>query len=138
MKHLSAFLFMGVLAAPAARAQETPPPLGASHRVVVSLERVVGFAHGSSSETMTDPSGVGVATLEKSGTVAGLLGEPGSTPAHHMVPRIAADVLLLRGLTVGGALSYARSSQERHYVWESNGSSRLITMTSGVFLVSTP
>lgn len=116
MKHLSVVFVL--LAAPAVKAQESLPPLGARHRVVVSAERLVGFAGAWREEIAVIQRGAQTSfsnSIQDSGTVAGLLGGTGGAPGLYMVPRLAVDVFLLRGLTVGVAASYGRSSYDRTF-----------------------
>lgn len=101
-------LLVSLLAAPVARAEADAPSPAMPHPRVVSAERLFGFAYASRSIDGTRS----MTPLEETGTTFGPL-DAGATTALFAVPRLAFDVFVYKRLSVGTALSYARTSSRQ-------------------------
>src|SRR5579862_607485 len=99
------------LGAGPARAEDAKE-FGSKHQIIVSAERLFGVAHGSRVTKEVVPDGLSSTTLsfEDTGTTLGPLGSWGETTTIYMVPRLALDVLVVKGLSIGSGLTYFRSS----------------------------
>jgi hypothetical protein len=87
-----------------ARAEEPSGP-AAPRRLVVSAERLLGFAYASGTQGASRNS----AEIDTSGTTFGWLG---SSAASTVAPRVGVDIFVVKGLTVGAAASYTAGSVE--------------------------
>jgi hypothetical protein len=118
-------------AAPAASPPPSPPPSphrrGAltGARLIVGIERTVGFAFWRSTLTAAPPPATGAIRISwdretSSGHLTNVLasgstyGELSEVAAPSLIPRLAADGLLFGGFTVGGAVGYFSSVGNRN------------------------
>ncbi len=108
-RSLIAILFGSLLAGPGARAQDEAPA-GPRRRVVVSAERFFGFGYTRRTEIGAPGESF---SIQHTGTVLGPLGGSAATTAVFMTPRLAFDASVVRGLTLGTAIGYARASHEQ-------------------------
>jgi hypothetical protein len=95
---------LGLLASVDARAAEPPSTFGRRHDVVISGERLVGFAHTWQRAT------VGDSFQETTTNAFTFLGASSAPETLYSTPRLAADVFVIDRLSLGGSLAYARAS----------------------------
>ncbi len=130
----------------AAAAQE----FGAPGQVVLGAERLTGVYsdHLKSTTTLTDidgnPTGTEVETSTDSTSIS-LLGVPtviGDSPMNlpSSTPRLALDVFVAPGLSIGGSFVYMRrtGSQDRKYTPSTAGTNRNEDLPTGSTLLFSP
>jgi hypothetical protein len=108
---VAVIVLAGMIVVGAAKAEDAAPTFGAKRQVVVSAERVFGFAYATRSE---DESGDGVAaTFNHTGTAFGPLGGAVAATELYTVPRLAVDAFWRR-FTLGSAVTFFRASLEEN------------------------
>jgi len=86
---------------------EEPPRFGERGQLVVTADRLVPLL-GYTSQSITASDGdITTKTTDSGASIAFLVGREPQLAAMHTVPRVAADVTVLRRLTVGAALVLA-------------------------------
>jgi hypothetical protein len=95
------------LASGRVHAQEAPVALGAAHQLVVSGERLFGYAHGSVSDGSVFAGGGTTKVSSFS-----LLGNTLSLYAMFSLPHVAVDYFALRRFSIGGCVAYFRAAPE--------------------------
>jgi hypothetical protein len=95
-------------AAHGAQAQSTGPVLGDSGHVALSVERLFGFSHSSQT---TSSKGVERPTVTMN--KISILGDPvgGALGTIYTFPRLAFDVFVAGGLSLGASISYFHISE---------------------------
>lgn len=104
---LSRAIVLAILCcATAHAAEESRAPLGKG-TVVISMERLVGFAYASTTQGRTP----GSIAVDSTGTAFGRLG---SGATSYVTPRVGVDVFIAKGLTAGAAVGYFRGTLDNN------------------------
>jgi hypothetical protein len=107
---VTVIVLAAMIVAGAVRAEDAAPTFGAKRQVVISAERLFGFAYATRSE---DESGEVAATFNHAGTAFGPLGGAVAATELYTVPRLAVDVVWRR-FTLGSAVTFFRASLEEN------------------------